>query len=294
MALISQASRPPATLAALYMILGMLMVPLMDGTAKILVASYPVGQVVWGRYFFHLITLMPLFLIFRQKPSIKPAKLSLQFSRALFLLGDTALFFGALFFIPLANGKAVFFASPLIMTALAPLILRERVGRHRWIAVLVGFSGTLFVLNPNADGELIGYLLAFGSAAFYAIYLLLTRKLSTSSTPLNTLLFTALVGTIIMTVFLPFNWVTPDTTGWMLMLATGILGTLSHFFIVKALESGDASQLAPFSYAEIISATVFGIMVFGEFPDPLTWIGISIVIASGLYILKRERKRPSI
>lgn len=278
------------SLASFYMILGMLLVPIMDGTAKVLVATYPVEQVVWGRYFFHLITLIPLFLFLRQKPSLKPKRIGLQLTRALFLLADTALFFGALFFIPLANGTAVFFTSPLIMTALAPLILREKVGYHRWGAVLVGFLGALFVLKPSADGEFIGYLMALGSALFYALYLLLTRKLSNSSTPLDTLLFTAIVGTVIMSLFLPLNWVMPDTKGWALMLITGLLGTLSHFFIIKALDRGDASQLASFMYAEIISATIFGIIVFGDFPGILTWIGMTIVVISGLYILKRQQK----
>ncbi|MBL4739823.1 MAG: DMT family transporter [Sneathiella sp.] len=276
--------------APLYMVLAMLLVPLMDGTAKLLISDYSLVQVVWGRYFFHLLTLLPLFIIFRQKPSPIPKRIGLQLTRTLVLLGDTALFFGALIFIPLASGKAVFFVAPLIMTALAPFILKEKVGVHRWGAVIVGFSGTLFILSPEGEGEIVGYLLAFGAASFYAIYLLLTRKITTASSPLDTLLFTAVLSTVILSCLLPFYWVMPDLDGWLLMLATGLLGTLSHFFIIKAFEGGDASQLAPFAYAEIISATLFGVIVFGDFPGPTTWIGISIVVASGLYILRRERK----
>jgi len=258
-----------------------------------LVKDYPVLQVVWGRYFFHLLTLLPLFFIFNERINLKPGKIKLQLTRALFLLGDTALFFAALAFIPLANGKAVFFVSPLIMTALAPFVLNEKVGRHRWIAVLVGFSGTLFILKPEAEGEWAGYLLAFGSAVLYAIYLLLTRKLSAAASPLGTLLFTAVTGTAVMSFFLPLNWTAPDVAGWGLMLTTGLLGTLSHFFIIKAFEGGDASKLAPFAYAEILSATVFGMIVFNQFPGILVWVGISIVVSSGLYILKRERRNRS-
>ncbi len=267
----------------------MLLVPVMDGTAKLLIVDYSLGQVIWGRYFFHLLSLIPLFILLKQKPTLRPKKTGLQLARALFLLGDTALFFAALFFIPLAMGKAIFFAAPLIMTALAPLLLNEKVGYHRWGAVLIGFSGTLFIINPGPGGDVFGYLLAFGAAAFYAIYLLLTRKLSTSSSPLNMLLFTAVVGTVIMTFVLPFIWIMPDLKGWLLMLATGLLGTLSHFLLIKAFEKGNASSLAPLSYTEIVSATIFGVIVFGNFPDLWTWIGISIVIASGIYILNRQR-----
>lgn len=278
-------------LAPIFMILGMLLVPVMDGTAKLLVEHYPVAQVVWGRYFFHLLSIFPLFLIFRVKIKLRPADLGIQITRALFLLGDTALFFAALSFIPLTNGKAVFFVSPLIMTMLAPFLLSEKVGFHRWAAVIVGFAGTVFILRPEAEGEIFGYVLAFGSATFYAIYLLLTRKVSQGTAPLNTLLFTAIIGTVIMTAFLPFFWITPDLYGLGLMILTGLLGTLSHFFIIKAFEGGDASSLAPFSYAEIISATLFGLIVFGHLPSPMTWIGIAIVVASGLYIFHRERIR---
>ena len=287
----SSFSSSSSALAPVYMILGMLLVPLMDGTAKLLVQDYPIAQVVWGRYFFHLLTLLPLFWLLKVKLSLRPAKLGLQLTRALFLLGDTALFFAALSFIPLANGKAVFFISPLIMTALAPLLLSEKVGFHRWAAVLVGFAGTAFILRPEATGELWGYILAFGSAAFYALYLLLTRKLSQGTAPLNTLLFTAVVGTLIMTFALPFFWVTPDLKGLGLLALTGFLGTCSHYFLIKALKAGDASSLAPFSYAEIISATLFGLIVFDHLPGPMTWIGISIVVASGMYIFHRERVR---
>lgn len=275
--------------APLFMMLGVMLIPLMDGTAKLLVTDYPVSQVVWGRYIFHLLTLPILFVLMKERPTLQSNKPKLQFSRAFFLLGDTALFFAALFFIPLANGKAVFFVAPLIMTALAPVLLSEKVGKHRWIAVLIGFGGTLFILKPEAEGEFIGYMLAFGSASFYAVYLLLTRKLVTDISPLNALLFTAIVGSVVMSVIVPFQWQSPDLRGWLLFLAMGTLGTLSHFFVAKSFERGDASSLAPFTYAEIISATIFGIVVFGHFPGSLTWIGIAIVICSGLYIWRRER-----
>ncbi|MEH6474887.1 MAG: DMT family transporter [Sneathiella sp.] len=286
-------SAKSARLAPLFMITGMLLAPIMDGTAKLLVEDYSFSQVVWGRYFFHLLSLLPLFLLFGERPTFARAHIKWQTIRALFLLGDTALFFAALAFIPLANGTAVFFVAPLIMTALAPLVLSEKVGWHRWAPVLVGFSGTLLILQPEADGEWFGYLLAFGAAAFYAIYLLLTRKLAATSSPLNTLLYTAIIGTLIMSIVVPFEWTTPDLRGWLLMLATGVIGTLSHFFIIKAFEGGDASHLAPFTYSEIISATLFGVIVFGQFPGISTWIGISIVMASGLYIFKREQTQPN-
>lgn len=269
----------------------MLLVPVMDGTAKFLTKDYDVAQVVWARYVFHLITLIPLLIFSGQLQRAWPKNLRLQITRAAFLLGDTFLFFAALALIPLANGKAVFFVAPLIMTALSPWILKEKVGLRRWSAVAVGFVGALVILRPDLEGISWGYALALGSAILYALYLLYTRKLSQSSPPLVTLLVTALFGTAVMSVIVIFYWKMPDLNGWGLMLVMGALGTFSHYLIIKAFEFGEVPMLAPFTYAEIISATLFGLIVFGQFPELWTWIGIVIVVASGIYISQREWKK---
>jgi drug/metabolite transporter (DMT)-like permease len=272
------------------MVVAMLLVPVMDGTAKLLTQNFHVVQVVWARYAFHLLTLIPLLVISGHIKLRFPAKLKLQLVRAAFLLGDTFLFFAALALIPLANGKAVFFMAPLVMTALSPLILNEKVGPRRWIAVIIGFLGAIVILRPDIQGISWGYILALGSAILYALYLLYTRRLSKSSPPMVTLLVTALFGTTIMTAIVPFYWITPDTMDWLLMLIMGSLGTLSHYLIIKAFEWGEMPLLAPFTYAEIVSASIFGLIVFGQFPDFWTWVGITIVINSGIYISRREFK----
>jgi len=273
------------------MVTAMLLVPIMDGTAKLLMQKFDVVQVVWARYAFHFLTLIPLLAISGQIELSVPANFKLQLVRAMFLLGDTFLFFAALALIPLANGKAVFFIAPLVMTALSPLILKEKVGRRRWTAVGIGFLGALVILRPDVQGISWGYALALSSAVLYALYLLYTRKLAKSSPPMVTLLVTAIFGTVIMSVAVPFYWTGPDLTDWLLMLAMGALGTLSHYLIIKAFEWGEMPMLAPFTYAEIVSASLFGLIVFGQFPDPWTWIGITIVIVSGIYISRREFKR---
>lgn len=266
----------------------MLLVPVMDGTAKLLTQNFHVVQVVWARYAFHFLTLIPLLVVSGQIEIRIPANLRLQLVRAAFLLGDTFLFFAALTFIPLANGKAVFFIAPLVMTALSPLILNEKVGRRRWVAVIVGFLGAIVILRPDVQGISWGYMLAIGSAVLYALYLLYTRRLAKSSSPMVTLLVTAVFGTAIMTAIVPFYWTAPGTKDWLLMLAMGSLGTLSHYLIIKAFEWGEMPMLAPFTYAEIVSASIFGLIVFGQFPDLWTWVGIAIVIVSGVYISQRE------
>jgi drug/metabolite transporter (DMT)-like permease len=271
------------------MVFAMLLVPLMDGTAKYLTSDYPVLQIVWARYAFHLLSLLP-FIIWKLRPGeLLPAPLTLQIIRALVLNADTFLFVAAMALIPLADGKAIFFAAPLVMTALAPLMLKETIGPRRIIAVVVGFIGALVIMRPDMQGIELGHALALGSAILYAIYMLLTRKVSGAGSILTTLAFPALVGTITLSFIMPFQWQAPDLNGWLLMLLLGALGAFSHYALIQAFYHSDAGTLAPFAYTEIISAVLFGLIVFDQLPDVWTWIGMAIVIASGLYVTFRAR-----
>lgn len=273
------------------MIVAMMLVPLMDGTAKYLTADYPVLQIVWARYFFHLLTVLP-FMLWKLRPAdLLPRPLSLQLVRALVLMADTFLFVAAMALIPLADGKAIFFAAPLVMAALAPLLLGERTGPRRIAAIVIGFGGALVIIRPDMNGIAPGHALALGSAVLYAIYMLLTRKVSGAGSALTTLAFPALIASIVLSFAMPFYWHSPDLNGWLLMALVGALGALSHYILIQAFYHADAGTLAPFAYTEIISATLFGLLVFGQLPDLWTWTGMSIVIVSGLYISLRLRRR---
>lgn len=271
------------------MIVAMTLVPLMDGTAKYLTADYPVLQIVWARYFFHLLAVMPFILWKLRIGGLLPRPLPLQLVRALVLMADTFLFVAAMALIPLADGKAIFFAAPLVMTALAPLLLGEKIGPRRIIAIVIGFGGALIIIRPDMEGITPGHALALGSAVLYAIYMLLTRKVSGAASALTTLAFPALIASIILSFVIPFNWHSPDLDGWLLMALIGMLGALSHYVLIQAFYHADAGTLAPFAYTEIISATLFGLLIFDQLPDAWTWTGMLIVIASGLYISLRVR-----
>jgi len=274
----------------LLMLTAMALLPIYNGTAKYLSAEYPVAQVVWARYFFHLAVLLPL-VLWRYGPrALVPARFRLQLFRGTLLVADSFLFFGALALIPLADTLALTFVAPLMLTALSALVLGERVGVRRWSAVAIGFAGTLIIVRPGFAAFEPGAVLALGAGVAYAIYQLLTRKLAGSAPPLVTLGYTALVGTLVMTAALPAYWVTPSPTDLALMVGMGATAAVAHFLIISAFERAQASLLAPFNYCEMIGAVAIGYLVFGDFPDSWTWLGVLVLIGSGVYISLRERR----
>ena len=274
----------------LLMLAALLLLPLMDGTAKHLSGCYPVGEVVWARYFFHLAAMLPV-LLWRFGPrALWPRRLGAQALRGTLLLGATALFFSAIDRMPLADTLALFFVSPLVVTSLAPLLLGERVGMPRRLAVLGGFLGVCVILRPGFGGFEWPALLALGAGTMYGLYLLATRELAGSAPPLVTLAYTALVGAIVMSLVVPAVWVTPAPADFGLMVGMGVLAALSHFLLIKAFDYAPASLLAPFGYSEIVMATLVGYVLFGDLPDPWTWAGIAVIVASGVYVSLHERR----
>ena len=185
----------------------------------------------------------------------------------------------------------VLFTGPLMLVALSVPFLRERVGPRRWAAVFVGFVGVLIVLRPGADAVHWGALLVLAGAFFYAIYQIQTRKLAGYDDPRTTAVYTILAAFIVATVAVPFFWEMPrNTVDWLLFLALGVVGGLAHYFIIKAYQYAEASLVGPFDYSQLVGASIFGFLLFGEVPDTWTWVGAAVIIASGLYIAHREAR----
>lgn len=279
-------ARPLAGIA--WMALGVSTLPLMDAIAKYLSAEYHVLQVTWARYGFHLLLLLVL-LAGRLRPAeLIPRHAGLQVLRSGFLLGTTLCYFFAISYLPLANVLALAFVGPIVSTALAPVVLGEHVGPRRWAAVLVGFAGALVVIRPGFGVFHPASLLGLGAGFFYGAYLLATRRLSGSGRPAVTLLYTALIGVLVLSFALPAVWQTPAAAGWAWMAAMGLFGALAHFFIIRAFEHASAPVLAPVSYVEIVAAAAIGWIVFRDFPDAWTWAGVAVIVFSGTYISIRE------
>lgn len=275
-------------LGIMLMVLGMAVLNAMDAISKLLTDDHSGIQVAWARYTFHLIPMVLLAGPARVKRMVRTASPWAQFARSASLTVSAVLIIIAFSLMPLADAIAVSFIAPLLIVAFSAPFLGERVGLHRWIAVVVGFVGMLVLVWPSGDVLDTGSLFAIGAAVFWAIGMLLTRHVRRDD-PWSTLFYTALVGTVLLSVVVPFFWSAPSMTGWGLMLAMGVLGGIAHTFIINAFRHAGASLLAPFNYTLLVWAMLYGWFLFGDFPDARTLLGAVIIIAAGLYAWHRER-----
>jgi drug/metabolite transporter (DMT)-like permease len=274
--------------AIIFSLLGWMMLPVMDGFAKYLSADLPVLQITWARYFFTVAFTLPVMFFFYNKQLIWSDKPKLQILRGLILLCANISFFYAISIIPLAKALTLAFVAPLIVTAFSPMLLGEKVGFRRWTAVIIGFVGSLVVIRPGFMEINLASLSALGTGVMYGFYLIITRKLSTSDNPLLTLLLTGLVGLVAVSGIMPFIWVNPNSSQWSMMAGIGVFACIGHLFLILSLKYADASKLAPLGYTEIIPNVIIGYYFFGNFPDNWTFLGLAIIVISGIYISRRE------
>lgn len=188
----------------------------------------------------------------------------------------------------MAKALTLAFVAPLITTAFSPILLGEKVGIKRWSAVLIGFFGSLVVIRPGFIELNLATVAALGTGFFYGIYLIITRKLHSTDNPLLTLLLTGIVGLIIGSFFVPIVWITPSLTQWFWLAIMGIFACMGHLLLIYSLKFADASKLAPLGYFEIIPNIILGYYIFNDFPDSWTFLGLFIIVSSGIYVIRRE------
>ena len=261
----------------------------MDTIAKYLSSELSFFQITWARYFFTVFFTLPFMYFFFQKNLTWSTQPKLQIFRGLTLFCANVLFFYSISIISMAKALTLAFVAPLITTALSPIFLGEKVGFRRWSAVIIGFVGSLIVIRPGFIEFNLASIAALGTGFFYGIYLVITRKLHSSDSPLLTLLLTGVVGAIIASFIVPVVWVNPTINQWSLLAFMGIFACLGHFFLILSLKYADASKLAPFGYFEIVTNIMLGYYFFGDFPHYWTWLGLTIIICSGVYISFREK-----
>ena len=265
--------------------------PIMDGMAKHLSTEIPVLQVVWGRYFFMVLISLPITYFFFKNHLKWPSNFTIQFFRSLFLFLSTLFFFYSISVLPLADSLTLMFIAPIIVTLLSAVILKEKVGIRRWIAVLIGFFGALIVIRPGFNEINLATLAAIGAGFSYALYIVSTRKLSSIDHPLLTLIFTGLSGCFIISVIVYWVWIPLNYYQWILLISLAAVGTLGHLLLILSLNYAEASKLAPLGYFEIVSNMIIGYIFFNDFPDKWIWIGLFFIISSGIYISFRENKK---
>ena len=275
--------------AIYYNLLAWTILPFMDTIAKYLSSDLPFFQITWARYFFTVVLILPFMFFFFRKNLKWTTEPKLQIFRGLLLFCANILFFYSISIISMAKALTLAFIAPLITTALSPFLLAEKVGLRRWAAVIVGFIGSMIVIRPGFIEFNFATFAALGTGFFYGIYLIVTRKLHNSDSPLLTLLLTGIVGTVLASFYVPTVWVSPSLNQWFLLTLMGIFACLGHFFLILSLKHADASKLAPFGYFEIVTNVMLGYYFFSDFPDRFTLAGLSIIVISGIYISFREK-----
>jgi drug/metabolite transporter (DMT)-like permease len=260
----------------------------MDAMSKDLSSRYDTFQVIWARYAAQTLLVTALALPWLRSV-LRTRYLGLQIVRSMLMFGATVTGFFAFALMPLADATAIFETSPLIVTALAALILRETVGLRRWMAVFIGFIGALVIVRPG--GDVFGWvaLLPLVTATCYAGYVIATRYVGESEGPWTPFFYSTLIGTAISSMIAPSVWTTPTLTDAGLMFLMGALGAVGQFFVILAFRSTAASVIAPLSYIGLVFATGYGVFLFGDVPDRWTVVGAGIVVASGVYVWRRKR-----
>lgn len=286
-------ARPANTLIGIgLMLIAMAVLPGIDVIAKIMGADgVPVLQIVWARLAFGALITLPFALPDVGVRGLLPTRPYYHALRASLLILATFCFFWALKFLPIADALAIFFVQPLVVTALSPLILNERVGPRRWTDVALGFLGTLIIIRPGFNGVNPGSLLALGAGTSLALYFLMTRRISGAQKAIVTTFHTNLLGALLTSALVPLIWVAPTATDWLLFLSLAVIANLGQYCIVRAYDHAEASLLAPLAFTEMVTSTILGWLFFGDFPDRWTFLGVSILIASAIYISLRERAR---
>ena len=265
-----------------------IMLPFMDAIAKYLSSDLPFFQITWARYFFTVFLVLPLMFFFFKDQLKWTENPKLQFYRGITLFFANICFFYSISIISMAKALTLAFVAPLITTILSSIFLKENVGFKRWSAVIVGFIGILIVIRPGFIEFNLASIAAVCTGCFYGVYLIITRQLHSTDSPLLTLLLTGLVGAFIGSIIVPTVWVNPTLIQWSWLIIMGLFACLGHILLIYSLKYADASKLAPFGYIEIVPNIILGYYLFNDFIDIWTFTGLFVIISSGLYIIRRE------
>jgi len=267
---------------------GMFLFAAVDTIAKYLTETLHPLQIVWSRQLGLLIGILVI-LALRGGVILHTRRPGLQIARGVMAVGSASLFVFAIRFVPLADAVAVTFVAPFLVTMIAALVLREAVGIRRWTAVALGFVGVLIVTRPGMGIVHPAVFLVLLAALLFALRQIISRVVARTDRIVTTVAYTALVSSAILTIPLPFVWQSLSTGLELgLLIGMAVLAAIAETLVIKALDVADAVVVAPVHYSLLIWATLYGFLVFGQFPDPWTWIGASIIVATGIYTLHRE------
>jgi drug/metabolite transporter (DMT)-like permease len=279
-----------ATLSGIgLMLLAMLLFSMNDALGKWLVATYTVAQILLIRSIASVAMLAPLVIRTGFEPFRSAPQPMLQVLRIVLATSETGLFYLAVFYLPLPAAMTFYLAGPIYVTALSAIFLGERVGVHRWSAVLVGFAGVVIALDPSTGSIGAGSFIALAGSFCYALLMIVTRQLRQTANVV--LASTQVAGAITFgAIGAPFAWTAVAGNDFLLLLVLGIVSITAIMLVNQSLRLAPASVVVPYQYTLIIWASLFGYFVFGDVPTPHTIVGAAIIVASGLYIFLREQR----
>ena len=289
----AQGPRSTAGRGILMALLATVAYAVVDTLSKYQARDYPVEMIVWARYAVPLVLLLAVFLPQRGRRMLRTAFPLLQLIRGVLLTAGTVFIVFAYRVMPIAEAQAISFIHPVLLTLLAVVFLGEKVSRLGWVAVLLGFSGVLVIVRPGGGLFTIAALLPLGLALSFSSYQIFTRLVARQEDSINSLYCVLLVGSVVMSLALPFAWIAPTAKGLLFFALIGITSGAGHFLTIKALEYAPASLLAPFAYIQLLWVSILGTAVFGDFPDSVTLIGMAIVVAGGLLVAASHRHQQS-
>lgn len=262
-----------------------------DALSKTLTAVYPVLLVVWLRYLSQNLLMLALFAPRMGWSLVRTQRPWLQLARGISLVAVTLLFYSALRHIPLGEATAVIFLAPLVVIVLSATVLKEHISRGLWLSVGCGLFGVLLIVRPGGALFTPASLLPLGAAFCFGFYQLLTRRLSGTDHPATSNFLSALVGTLSMTVLLPWTWQTPSLLDALLMALLGATALAGHMLLTHAYRFASAASLAPFTYGQIVTATLLGLLFFDHAPDAWSVLGMTVIILSGAALAWSQRAR---
>ena len=296
---------PASTVPAIgLMVAGMLLLPCMDAIAKILSTTHGVtaAQTTFARFTVQAIALGSVIALRYGLTALRPKHVFANLVRGAIMALAVMVFFSTLRVMPLADALAVFFTEPFILTVLSALLLRERIGWRRILAVAAGFVGAMLVIRPGyaAFGGIAALPLV--TAILFALYLIITRRFAPDDDPLAMQFVSGIGGALTIAMVMPVAALLGlDAFGtaplpqmpeaWALLLLIGLIAAVGHLMVVYAFQRAPASLLAPFQYVEIVTASLLGWFIFADWPDLMRWIGIAIIVMSGLFLTFREAQR---
>ncbi|MBH96824.1 MAG: EamA family transporter [Rhodospirillaceae bacterium] len=281
-------NNPSNHIGIVLMVGSVILISCSDVIAKLLAHDLAIMQLSLIQGIVILISVPCIARTTRISAIVRTAHPKIQAVRSFCIFVSSVTFYTGLKYLELADVVAIIFIGPLIITALSAVILKEKAGPRRWIACVVGFIGALVVIRPGMSDFGWEVIFPLSATTFYAIYVICTRKIAQRESHATLMFYSAILGVVVLSFSAPFYWIDPNPWSWAGLLTVGILSGTSAALAICAYARAPASLLAPYAYVEILTATLFGFLVFNDLPDYYTVLGATIIVASGLYIFRQD------